>query len=71
MKIISPIDWQEVTSREIYGGLCEIRRDGRALRRSVIETRPYHHNMNSERIVQHRTHIHTLNSFAREEIIKH
>jgi hypothetical protein len=71
MKIIRPIDWQEVASRGLSGSAPEVGRDGRALTHSVIKTKPYHRSMNSERIVQHRTRIHSLNPFIREEIIKH
>jgi hypothetical protein len=71
MKIIRPIEWQEVTSRKICGAPPEIGRDERVLMHSVIETRPYRRSMNSERIVQHTTHIHSLNPFIREETIKH
>jgi hypothetical protein len=60
-----------VSSREICGVPPEVGGDGRARTHSVRETRPDRRSMNSERIVQHRTHIHTLNPFTREETIKH
>jgi hypothetical protein len=71
MEIIRSIEWQEVTSSEIYGVPPEVGRDGRALTHNVIETRPYRRNMNSKRIVQRRIHFHTLNLFTREETGKH
>jgi hypothetical protein len=71
MKIIRPIESQEVTSKEICGAPAEVGRDGRAVTDRFIETGPYRRSMNSERIVQHGTHIHTLNPFTREETTKH
>jgi hypothetical protein len=71
MKIIRPIEWQGVTGREIYCAFPEVGRDVRTLTHRFIETGPYRRSMNSERIVQHRTHIHTLNPFTRDETIKH
>jgi hypothetical protein len=71
MEIIMSIEWQEVTSREMCSVPPEVGRDGRALTHNVRETRPYGRSMNSERIVQHRTHIHTSKPFTREETIKH
>jgi hypothetical protein len=71
MEIIRSIEWQEVTSRDICGASPEVGRDGMALTHSVRETRPYRRSMNRKRIVQHRTHIRTLNPFTREAIIKH
>jgi hypothetical protein len=71
MKIIRPIEWQEVTSRKICGAPPEVGRDRRDLRHRFIETRPYHRNPNRERIVQYWIHIHTLNLFLREEATKH
>jgi hypothetical protein len=71
MKIMRPIDWQEVASQELSGAAPEVDRDGRALTHSVIRTKLYHRSMNSERMAQHTTQIHSSNPFIREETIEH
>jgi hypothetical protein len=62
MKIIMPIEWQEVASRKICGAPPEVSRDERAVTHRFIETRPYHWNVDSEKIIQHWIDIHIFKS---------